>query len=702
MVSISSPVKPSPRTGRRPFRLHISARSAALAIVLAVAATLRLYGLEYAQYRYDDDTMFALAREVLASGGVPWHGMHSSFGVHNGPTALYVLLPAVAVVGTELGATVWIALLNVLTVALTYPFARAFWGTRIALLATALFATNPWAVVYGRRIWLNSVLPLFALLFFWAAMSLARYMERLNSNPGAGGTGEREFSLLRGALYGAAASALLQVHLSALAHLFTYAVGLVAMQLWRRPRILLFAVGGLAVTFGPYLSTTLVPDLVKIVGARLQSEEQADYPVRLVLLDLDRIRQFLYLLGSRGYQTYAGQGGQIVDTTQGLFAAVDLLLEAAFVVGLGIVLWRAARARGWRRVVHLLLAASVVSPVLLPSPLLGGEFVYLPHHLPVVFPMALVIAAIGLDGVGRWLGTLLPALRVAPYIVVAGTAALQITAAGVFFRVHHEYWPLGDYGFPLRHTLATADLAIEAAGDRPILIGGIDGGTLYRVLRRRDLDVRLFEDRNLVPSVESATEVVYLTTSDSAWSTQFLQSTFPFRQQAAYVVPGIGWNFRLFRVRTDELNATLDSWLPRGSVGQVSDLAVIEGAKVGETVRPGEGFEVFIRWRFLREPDGPYMTRVFLVDPSGRSLFFHEEVAYPAGYMERESDFPLPFWRRGDAPVLTFFNRFLVPVPVETPPGTYSVTLRMVSILDWRSIGRAVPLGQVRVLEPSL
>ena len=52
----------------------------------------------------------------------------------------------------------------------TYFLAKRYFGSRVALTATFLYAVNPWAVTYARKIWTQSLLPLFVVLFFAALL----------------------------------------------------------------------------------------------------------------------------------------------------------------------------------------------------------------------------------------------------------------------------------------------------------------------------------------------------------------------------------------------------------------------------------------------------------------------------------------------------------------------------------------------------
>ena len=70
-------------------------------------------------------------------------------------------------------ATAFIALLNVVAVALCYGLSRKMFaplGERAwlaALIAALLFAVAPWAVIHSRKVWAQDLLPFFVMLYVW-------------------------------------------------------------------------------------------------------------------------------------------------------------------------------------------------------------------------------------------------------------------------------------------------------------------------------------------------------------------------------------------------------------------------------------------------------------------------------------------------------------------------------------------------------
>src|SRR6185437_4180963 len=108
--------------------------------VVPVAALLRLYRLNLAEYRGDDDDMVTAATQALHQGWLQAHGLISSIPIDNGPVGMWLLMLPLAITSSLLVAQVWVALLNVGSVALCYHVVRTTWNRPLALVATALYA----------------------------------------------------------------------------------------------------------------------------------------------------------------------------------------------------------------------------------------------------------------------------------------------------------------------------------------------------------------------------------------------------------------------------------------------------------------------------------------------------------------------------------------------------------------------------------
>lgn len=502
-------------------------------------------------------------------------------------------------------------------------------------------------------------------------------------------------------MLGLSLSAIAQVHISGMVHLVTVGIAVIAGRMWRAPRMLLTAVVTFAATFAPYLLTAVVPGLSRVWASRPAGESVSGWLIGSgPPIDWERIKPFFHLLTQRGYQSYATQGGRVLDTTQGFFVLIDVLMLLAFALGILSALQRIVQRREPGRVAYLLLLVWVALPLLfLAPPIKSGSFVMVyPFYYLVTLPGPFILIALGLEAVAAKVHSVIARLWPAAvpasavggitYAIVSQIVSTQLVAAAVFFTVLHEYWLKADYGLPLSHTLAVVRLTLQQAGTEPIWVGGHGdaANVLYRVLQRRRVDARFFEDRNLLPALPDAGSIWYLTTDETAWATHFLLDHFALYEQGRYRIPGEGWTARLFKLQADELLAAAALPAEPGPLGRILDLAEVQATDVPGVAQTGGAIEVKVQWRFLREPDRPYITRLFLRDTHGEAGFIHEEVAYPAKY-----------WRTGDSAALIFLNRFWVPIPWDIQPGEYNLTLNLEPLSDGQPMGEPVVLGQLRI-----
>src|SRR5262245_58005552 len=134
-----------------------------LAGITALAAWLRFRHLNLVEFKLDEATATGLARDLLG-GTFPTVGMASSVGALNPPLFVYLTAIPLAVDDDPLAATAFVGVLAVAAVALTYAVLRPRFGALAALAASALFATAPWAVLAGRKLWAQNLLPLVCVL----------------------------------------------------------------------------------------------------------------------------------------------------------------------------------------------------------------------------------------------------------------------------------------------------------------------------------------------------------------------------------------------------------------------------------------------------------------------------------------------------------------------------------------------------------
>jgi hypothetical protein len=132
-----------------------------LALIVILGGFLRLSHMDLLEFKGDEAVAVMLAQKLLR-GDFVGAGLMSSVGVTNPPLFIYVLAPIVAVTGNPVGIGVAIALLNIAAIVICFFIGKLFYNERVGLLAAALFAVSPWAVIYSRKIWAQDFVPLLA------------------------------------------------------------------------------------------------------------------------------------------------------------------------------------------------------------------------------------------------------------------------------------------------------------------------------------------------------------------------------------------------------------------------------------------------------------------------------------------------------------------------------------------------------------
>ncbi|HEX3226141.1 MAG TPA: glycosyltransferase family 39 protein [Gaiellaceae bacterium] len=146
---------------------RLSWESAGAAAIVVLAAWLRLRHLGLAQFNDDQAIALRIAHDILG-GDFRTTGLTSSSGAANPPLYVYIVAFVVWIHGGLISATRSTAVLSVLAVAFTYVIVRPRFGATVALVTTALFATAPWAVLYGRHLWQQDYLPIVTVGLLWS------------------------------------------------------------------------------------------------------------------------------------------------------------------------------------------------------------------------------------------------------------------------------------------------------------------------------------------------------------------------------------------------------------------------------------------------------------------------------------------------------------------------------------------------------
>lgn len=641
-------------------RLSLNSRSTwMLLAILLLAAALRMTRLGLAEFKSDEA---GIAREALAlvrEGQFPVVGPSSSQGPAHPPLQIYLLaLPFTVTQDPRLAVGV-VALIHCAAVGMTYVLGARFFHRRVGLIAAFLFAVNPWAIYYARKIWTQNW-PLATTLFFFCLLSLV-----VEKRPWA----------LAGA--GLALVALVGTHLGGLAFLvvLVFVLLLFPSRVQRRPLLigalvlLLFAL--------PYLYHDATHGWSNLRGF-------LDLGGGQVHVDLQAARFAAWLSSGYHYQDLtAARHEQFLQNLPNL-RWLDVVEMALLGAGLITLIARLAHhARGgrerWRQSAgrDAILLLWLLVPVALQTR--HTQPVY-PHYFILLYPVQhLIIASLLSDGLnwlrnrlderlGRWCMAGLAVL-----VVVIGS--WQVYLEQTFSRFVARYDTAGGYGPIVQPLWDTAALAGEAAATDGAEILAVAQGdnpiwdnlpSAFDVLLPYDLPRRFVNGQQALVFPMGPT--IYVTTPDVPEAAAALQ-----RQTNAVLVKQIDApgekRFEVFRRSNESRDDVLAGMTPLPAPRRLANGVELLAYQLEGELQPGETVHFSLAWWLDGSPptDADYHAFAHLVDAQGQLWAQHDL-----------SSFPTPSWRAGDLVV----TQFQIETRADMPAGEYWVHSGMYSYPD--------------------
>jgi hypothetical protein len=378
-----------------------------LSLVLLLAAYLRLNHLEWTEFKLDEAHLSQIAFDMARHGVIPLTGIGSSVGIVNPPLAAWLLAIPYAVSSSPIVATAFIALLNVVVVALSYGLSRRMFaplGDRAwlaALIAALLFAVAPWAVIHSRKVWAQDLLPPFVLLYVW--FGYRAFVQR------------RAWSLIG---HGVALAAIIQIHYSAVWLMPVSLVWLIAFarRLRLAPLIVTALIG--AVAFAPFV----VADALKGWPSVMRLLEMTQQPATT-----DSTAFHLAQITTTGEEIHSLAGPQefenyrvLVPFNDAVSALIGLLVIGGSMVAVIDVIGAAGKRR-WddRSAASFLLVTWLLLPVL----------AQISHRTPLYVHYFLIVLPAPFMLIGYLIGrlTLTPSLS----LKGRGSTILAMTLVGV-------------------------------------------------------------------------------------------------------------------------------------------------------------------------------------------------------------------------------------------------------------------------------
>ncbi len=148
-------------------KLFFSQTFLLFAIIFLASLVFRLTNLNLIEFKTDEAVNLLLSSRPLFGHPFTPGGTVSSVGILNPPFFNYLLFPFTLITLDPRGISFFIGLINSLSIGFLFLIIKRYYGIRIALISTILFAFSPWAILYSRKIWTQDLLaPFFVPLFY--------------------------------------------------------------------------------------------------------------------------------------------------------------------------------------------------------------------------------------------------------------------------------------------------------------------------------------------------------------------------------------------------------------------------------------------------------------------------------------------------------------------------------------------------------
>lgn len=421
--------------------------------VTVLAAIPRFVLFDRIEFKFDEASVAHLALRFIKEHSIPTTSILTSGGLHNSPLFVYLVAPALFVSYSPLLITGWIALWNVLAAPLLLIILSRLLPLRYALISALLYAINPVAVHYSRKIWAPDLMSFFTVLLF-AGLCLAILRQKM------------VWLVVAGLCY----SVLVQLHPAAIPSGLSL---LVAALLWilhqrRQPCVVVGGVVGMAVgvllptvPFGVYEWQHHFIDIEGAVHQVLGHPVWTAEPW-LAVWWLAAGWDLSLFFGPLSLQAHLPLIG---------LSVFDVLVLVLLVMGLGVTLWWIFRGlyrggasafersdqRFTKLTIGTILFFIVIPPLIVASRSAVAVF---PHYLVFLEPLLMLLLVIGIFAaisLGMSVSKQLRAIPLLAGTVLVGLIVVVYVGRGVAFDealAHHEAG--GDYGIPVIYSLRAA------------------------------------------------------------------------------------------------------------------------------------------------------------------------------------------------------------------------------------------------------
>jgi len=413
-------------------------------LVVLVAAYFRLSSLNLAEFKNDEAGTSIIVKALVEHGKVPFLGPSLTTGGNAGPVYYYILAIPFLVSANPIVASAFTAVLNIVGIVFTFKFAREFFSERVALIATALCAVSPFAILFSRKIWNPDLIFPFTVILLYCLYTFVI-------------KGRPRYLVPIFALY----AVVLQIHPITL-----FLAPVILLFLWKfrsgiRPRYLFFGAALFLALFAPFIYGQATSGFGE--GGRFAStlkyfifDNVNPSVVSLLFADTSGTG-FDYILGSNAPAFFSS-----IYHVNDYFVVENLCLY----LGSALVLVRATRHPFGENVKYSMLLAWVAVPTLILLFFNPAQGLY-PFNLVMLFPANFLLVAVLFDYAisGRkgasFLGEPLPSLpkvaRIFAVVILISILVSQM-AFGIGFLglLNSKGGTPGDYDVGLQYKVDVA------------------------------------------------------------------------------------------------------------------------------------------------------------------------------------------------------------------------------------------------------
>ena len=394
-------------------------------IILLIALFLRLYNLQYMEFKGDEAFNSIKALKFADNWEIPLTGSIGTTGINEPPIFIYLLAIPYFFSKNQVMAAGFIALLNVFGILICYLLVKKFYGKRAALIASAFYAASPWQIIFSRKIWAQDLLAFFAIVFLYFIFN-AVYEKK-------------KYHLIYAL---AALGILIQIHLSALYFFLVAAIAIIIHYKKLNKKYLFIGIILFLLTFSPYFAFQIKNNFADIKTASDLAKKDTAFHSSAFITPFA-------LVSTKGFEPLFGadfpkfEKAALRINLFDIFTMAMLFLSLAFLFSYNK---KSAILILWLVIGTLFMAFSKVDSIDT-------------HYFASFFPLYFIIIGNMLD---LFIKAMHKKIKPAVYLLIILALAYQIAFNISFLSfIEKNQCINGDYGMPYQHRLSNVEKAMD-------------------------------------------------------------------------------------------------------------------------------------------------------------------------------------------------------------------------------------------------